>query len=262
MNFFQSILEKEIKKGTNFVFVSPHLDDAIFSAGGLISYLISKSARVLVINVFSNAGAPPYSLSAKRHLQLCGYEDANELYKKRVKEDSKIFKSLGVSPINLGFVEALYRRKNKQPRWGKILPEYLLVYPTYRWHIVRGKISEKDAKNVLEIKRKVKEIIAKRENCIIFCPIANAAHVDHVIVRNVCSELCNEVVYWDDYPYNLSKRELKNKFVENDNYKINAFDKFQNKRLHLIKSYKSQIKVASIKKNIKLIPEKYYFKYK
>ena len=54
-------------EGKKVFFVSPHLDDAVFSAGNLLLTLAEKT-EIMVINVFTQADTKPYTYSAKKYL--------------------------------------------------------------------------------------------------------------------------------------------------------------------------------------------------
>ena len=87
------LIDHIIKNKIKCFFVSPHQDDAIFSAGGLISYLTVKT-EVNIVNVFSGCGKTPYTLSAKSFFKQCSYDNAEKLANQRNREEESIrFKS-------------------------------------------------------------------------------------------------------------------------------------------------------------------------
>ena len=258
MKDFKQIINENIKKKKNFVFVSPHFDDAVYSAGGLIYYLSSRKAKVEIINVFTKADKSPYTLSTKRNLHMSGFSDAQKLYKEREIEDSAVLGKLNVKIHNLGFIEALYRRKTrvKKSLLGRLLPEAEHIYPTYRGHIIRGVVSGEDIILTTKIKKKIEKIIDKRRT-VVFCPLANSLHVDHEIVKKVCGDIFDEVFYWEDFPYNLNA----GKNVKKSRYsKVYSFRSCQKQRLELIKGYKTQFRSTFKRGKVDLIPERYYLK--
>src|SRR3989344_5876415 len=104
------IIKKITENKIPCVFVSPHLDDSILSAGALMCHL-SQKTKVTAITVFTEASPKPYTLSAKKFLYSCGYRNAQELFDARKKEDSNIFSGLGVEFRHLGFTDAAWRKK-------------------------------------------------------------------------------------------------------------------------------------------------------
>lgn len=207
----EDFLKKLINTKKTCYFVSPHLDDAIFSSGGLISYL-SKHKQITVINVFTKAGGKPDTLSAKRYLQLCGYKSGKELYSDREQEDNQVLKSIGVKVVNLGFTEALWREKPKKSALSQLfknIAEFSVIYPTYRFHILSGKISPDDAETLEQIKNKLKNVINDKD-AIVFCPASFKGHIDHIITRTSCEQFAN-LVYWSDSLHFMGKpNNIKN----------------------------------------------------
>jgi hypothetical protein len=63
----EKIIAHIIKNKIPCYFLSPHLDDAVLSAGGLISSL-SGNTSVTVVNIFTTAGEKN-TLSAKKSIQ-------------------------------------------------------------------------------------------------------------------------------------------------------------------------------------------------
>lgn len=207
----------KIKSSETIYLISPHLDDAIFSAGGFISK-VSKTNKVILINIFTSPDRSNETLSSKTYLNQVGYQSKIKLFKDRIAEDKKAANFIGIHKIiNLGFVDALWREKNKTVL-GKVLPELDRVYPTYRYHIIRGKVSKHDQKLVERISEKLK-IIIPVENSTIFCPMGFGNHVDHIIAREAakCVSKVEKLYYWSDYPY-IQKVESQTDFRNKNNF--------------------------------------------
>lgn len=257
----KDLINKIINDKINLYFISPHLDDAILSCGDLISSLAGK-VNITVVNVFTEVSPLPNTLSAKAFLKQCGRSDASELFKERRIEDKKVFDSIGVQVRNLGFIDAQWRKKDKfnfiQKKLAFILPELVHVYPTYRWHIIDGKISQLDADMMNKIKIDILDIVGSDRNSLVFCPIAIGGNVDHQIVRDCCLDIFDKnLILWSDFPYD-SKSEVRFKDIINYSEAKFSFDK--SKKLELVKMYGSQFK-ALVKDGMgKLIDERYYLK--
>jgi LmbE family N-acetylglucosaminyl deacetylase len=143
-----SELERALNSESRFAFVSPHLDDVVLSCGALLSAL-ARHSRVTVVNVFTEGGPPPYTRAARSLLRRCGASCAEQLFAERRKEDAHVMASLGVQAVNLGFPDAPFRRRGfggRFSRIGKLLPELLYRYPTYRFDITTGRISRGTAR--------------------------------------------------------------------------------------------------------------------
>lgn len=208
-----SIIDQIIKQKTSCYFISPHLDDAVYSAGSLISYLAGR-VPVYIITVFTKASPAPYTFSAKRNLKVCGYEAADLLFADRRGEDIAICRKLGVSLLHLGLTDALWRKKtNINPLLNlisKVIPEAIHLYPFYRINVASNHIAGGD--NVTgKLKEKLNKILSQKEKEVIFCPLAYDTHIDHIIVNRVCSDLTDNLIYWLDFPYYL---ELSDKIKQ------------------------------------------------
>ena len=227
-------------------FVSPHFDDAIYSAGALMVELSKQGVPITVINVFSKAKSPS-TLSGQAFLKKCGYQSPESLFKDRIKEDNEVIKSLkGASVINLGYEDALWRKNNKK----SLIPEISHVYPTFKLHIASGKISIYDKKLISNLKQNLERIIPK--NAIVFGPLGVGKHVDHVIVNKVIDELKRDKVFWVDFPYSQRFKDL------GDNIKNFVFKRNKKEKEALVRGYKSQFK-AIFGKKLKLDDEFYSF---
>ncbi len=185
------------EKYTACVFISPHLDDAALSAGNLMTDLVNEHIRVTVINVFTGMPDIRPSLSVKQNLKQSGFPSMKTLYNARIDEDEKALHTIGVRNVNLGFTEALLRQK-PSGMLARFIPELSYVYPTYRFHIARGRISRLDA----DLTERISEALRPygQSKTLIFCPFGTGNHVDHLIVRRAV-ELITQPVYWLDQPY-------------------------------------------------------------
>lgn len=233
-------IKEIIKKQQTCIFFSPHLDDAILSAGGLLSALAGKT-RIVVINVFTEATDDPSTLSARKYLHTLGYHSAVKLYEDRRTEDQQAWKTLGITPTNLGFVEALWRRKTDivSGLFSKLLPEFGYVYPVYRLHITSRKIAQADRKTMDTITVKLKKLVSQEKHPVLFAPLGTGNHIDHCVVREVCKNAFGkQVIYWSDFPYNIREHTFG---TAPEGYKKETFDYDVKKKLKLINCYKTQI---------------------
>ncbi len=246
----------DLKDKKRFIFISPHLDDAVFSAGGLMSQLSEKGSEIILINVFTKASNPPYTLSVKRFLSSCGYDSVDKLFEDRITEDASVAKQINAKVINLGFTDALWRQK--KGAHSKIA-ELNYVYPIFRFTIERGFISHHDKPLIKELENLLKQKITENEDTVIFCPLGIGLHTDHLIVRQAVSASFNNVVFWEDYPYSEVALPdpvfIKSHGLISEKIRINREVKEK-----LVNGYKSQIKAifrssrATVKNN-----ETYYY---
>ncbi len=230
----QIVLEKP-----HVFFVSPHLDDAALSCGGLLCHLADKT-DVTVVSVFTKVTQSPYTLSARQFLKQCKNPDAENLFEERKKEDVEALNSIGVKTTHLGFVDASWRKKEGLHGLRKaiadVFPEFGHVYPTYRWNVISGVISKYDNSLMDSIKKSLESLISSHQKFVVFCPLGIGNHVDHVVVNKCCQEVFDDIIYWSDFPYST-------KDDKHDNLKIE--EKFRwsqrgDQKRQLVQGYKSQ----------------------
>lgn len=255
-NFYDTKIFKKISKQRACYFISPHLDDAVFSAGGVIHDLKKKGIKMKVINVFTKADIPPYTISARKFINACGYNNAKKLFEDRIAEDKKVLDVLKTEQINLGYTDALWRKKKNKNPFGIIIPELNHVYPFFHTSIAKGIVSSEDNSLIKNIQKSLSNIVKGSD--IVFCPAGIGNHTDHIITRNVCVGVFPNLIFWSDYPYNTKNdidRNLvaKNRLLEY-NHKIDTKVKTT-----LVNMYKTQIKaIFGVEKATALNTEKYW----
>jgi glycosyltransferase involved in cell wall biosynthesis len=257
------ILKDIIKNKKTCYFVSPHLDDAAFSAGGLISYL-AKKTKVYVITAFTEAGIDKHSLSAIAYVRKCGFNvsEIKKFFTLRKKEDKELFENLGVNSIHLGFYDALWRKKKNlsivERVLSFILSDFRYIYPTHRLHAGKGKIFDSDLLNLENLQKRLKETIGSGKDKYVFCPIGLGNHVDHIMVKTACTKTFENVLYWEDAPYNLYNKT--DQFLAKRDGLVSAvFSKNQTERKSMYPAYKTQFgKLFGGREDFDLPLEKYY----
>jgi LmbE family N-acetylglucosaminyl deacetylase len=256
----EKFIKEIIKNKTHCFFVSPHLDDAVLSAGELLSQLAGKTS-VTVINVFTDATLDSPTLSARQFLKYSGYSDASSLFAQRRKEDELVLKYLGIKSVNLGYIEALWRRKTDSLSLtlGRILPEFAHVYPIYRFLVTSSRVAKADSSVKSALQKKLQMLIGDEKNTIVFCPLGVGGHVDHWLVREVCeSTFATNLVYWSDFPYNERVGSVGNAPV---GYKETHLPVARQKKEKLIRIYTSQVsglfpgEIIPVHKEIYFIPD-------
>lgn len=155
-----------MSNNTKYIFLSPHLDDAIFSCGDYISKLTSEGEIVLVITIFS--GYPlsqQLQPSAKQFHKLCNL--GKYPIEERKKEDRLACERLQCDFRHLSYYECLYRKD----RNGNFL---------YR-HIYSELKNEDTLKNDI-----IKELLMHLyDKCVVYCPLSLGDHVAHVFVNSI-----------------------------------------------------------------------------
>lgn len=186
---------------TKLFFISPHLDDAAFSLGSYMSKARSRN-KLVVVNVFTRGGLA-HTLSARAFLHQCQVGDVNKLFALRRREDNSALHGIGAKVIDWGYIDALWRRKSKK---SNLPAEFGSIYPTYRWHVVGGKVSRHDDTLIHELQQKLLTLISGAgSDYHVYCPLGVGNHVDHLLVRAACEAVVppTRLVYWLDFPYSI-----------------------------------------------------------
>ena len=168
------------------IYLSPHLDDAVFSCGGRIHVEAGKGLSVLIATV--GTAPEPARLSryaARFHRRGRLGADAME---RRRDEDREAARRLGAEALHLGLPDAMYR---VDPASGKAL------YP--RVTRLLGRPRAGDPMRPL-LRRSLDEL---PECELLLLPFAIGGHVDHRLTRGIAETVCagREVAYWEDFPY-------------------------------------------------------------
>lgn len=101
--------------------ISPHLDDAVFSCGGLIA--AARGARV--VTVF--AGVPPAGVAAPDWDRAAGFDSAEQAMLARRREDNRALGMLGAQPVWLDFWDRQYGRRHTPREIADSLQRVLLT---------------------------------------------------------------------------------------------------------------------------------------
>lgn len=223
-----------------YLFLSPHLDDAILSCGAYIYKLVQKNYKVIIATVFSGSIESKYlSPAARRFNRACKLGD-DAMHVRRL-EDENVSRFIKAQCIHLNLHECLYRRN----KYGQHI--YLRDYDIFNTDIN----IEKDTINkvILTLSNRFKLTDFER----IYIPLGIGRHVDHLILRQAVETLCTQILgnikkinYYEDIPYVCDNRDVRwrtelTKGLEYYSYNISK--KQYNIYLDAIFLYKSQMHV-------------------
>ena len=179
-------------RATN-LFISPHLDDAALSCGGLIHRLAREGERVVIVTVASAdkpAGVPVSWLMRRSHL---AWRLGNTPFAVRRWEDVAAAETLGADYLHLGMVDAIYRLdSNDRP-----------LYPT---STVAVPIHPSDLKCYRPyLSRRLQDLLRVygSGSLRVFCPLGAGQHIDHIVAREAVEASClpSIISYYEDFPY-------------------------------------------------------------
>ena len=162
--------------------ISPHLDDAIFSAGGLLWSFRRRGWRVVVATVFTGNVKRPsgFALACQLDKNLPANVDYMAL---RRLEDRQACATLDAEPLHLPLLEAPHRGyPNAAALFNVVLPN----------DQVEG-----------QVRAALTTVLAATRPDVVLAPSAIGSHVDHVIVRSAVEAIAGtrRLWFWEDWPY-------------------------------------------------------------
>lgn len=193
------------------VYLSPHLDDAVLSCGGLIHQ--QGAMQPLVITLF--AGVPDYHVlspfAAEQHRRWG--EPADPIGHRR-SEDAAALASLGAAYEHWDYLDCIYRR---DPASG----EFLYGSEKALW----GTVARTDRHLVSELTARLSQVLTRHGNATetqelsnrgrggaaLYAPLAVGRHVDHQLALRVALRLRRRgwpVQFYEDYPYAEDPQKL------------------------------------------------------
>ena len=114
--------------------------------------------------------------------------------------DEEVVGAAGATAVHLGRRDALFRTRRAPGALGRVLPELVHRYPTFRFDIARGRVAGAERDLARRIAEQVDALAAGSGAEVVLCPLGVGRHVDHVLVRSVGPELGRRIVYYADFP--------------------------------------------------------------
>jgi LmbE family N-acetylglucosaminyl deacetylase len=168
-----------------WIYISPHLDDAVLSAGGLIYEQTRAGMDVEIWTLL--CGFPPseeFSPFAQVLHYQWGIPAAAEGVSTRRAEDIKAASIVGAKTVHFDFLDCIYRR-GKNGDW---LYSNVFVPPHEDDEDLPARIAESISTRLLPTDQLV-------------CQLGLGSHLDHVLVRRAVELLQHPILYDVDIPY-------------------------------------------------------------
>jgi len=202
----------------NIIFISPHLDDAVYSCSQMIREK-AKDNKILIITIFTH-----YPKSNSTSPFVNGQV--------RINEDKEICKSLGVDYMHLDYSELMIRNKLSDYSFFQqiIQPIKTLLY-------IGNELTYK-------INYDIQKIINHHNIKETYYPGAVGFHPDHILAYRSCYNLKNtKLICYEEFPYSTHwiYKYIRTPFIKSNKViklKINVEDKIED-----IMRYKSQFKI-------------------
>lgn len=170
--------------------VSPHLDDAVFSAGGTLARHAMDGDEVTILTCFTGNVAKPQGFALECQLDK-GLSAEIDYMALRRAEDLAACEAIGAKAIHLPFLEAPHR--------GYADAKSLFA----------GR-KETDAPIVADLRAAIASLYDKLCPSIVYGPLGVGNHVDHHVVRDAMAEQSAgvPVVSWEDFPYAMKSEAV------------------------------------------------------
>lgn len=169
------------------VFLSPHLDDAVLSCGGLIYQLTQSGQSVLILTLL--AGDPPDPLPNTPLVQELHerWNAGHNPYATRRREDQISTQLVGATVEHRAGLDAPYRMNAQgeaiYPEWENVINPYLPADdPLWEFDLALPSQTE-----------------------VVYAPLGVGRHADHRIVSRLAQALPQEVLFYEEFPYTLSQ---------------------------------------------------------
>jgi LmbE family N-acetylglucosaminyl deacetylase len=170
-----------------WIYLSPHLDDAVFSAGGLI-YEQAQAGLPVEIWTFMCGFVPESAASpfAQFLHSQWGFSSTEETIRLRRTEDKNAASILGAGVVHFEFPDCIYRR-GADGEW-LYTAVFVPPLPEDAW-----------------IPPKIAQTISARlqPDDVLVCQLGLGSHVDHILLRQGAELIRRPLFYAMDMPYVL-----------------------------------------------------------
>lgn len=195
-----------------WIYLSPHLDDAAYSCGGLLWTQTQAGEEVGVWTLF--AGDPPAGpLSPFAEHMHALWKIGDRSFGDRRAEDHRVCAMLGAEYRHFSFRDCIYRQGGPRARF---------LYPTDK--DIFGKLSRADSGLAEELVDEVTRALPPGAQLV--CPLGLGNHVDHLLTRLVAERLGRPLLYYEDFPYALQEPGKNDKVLasawESEIYPLSA----------------------------------------
>ncbi len=169
------------------IYLSPHLDDAIYSCGGLIARQIAAGEPVSVVTVC--AGDPPEgaltAFAQELHARW-GTGGAAAMARRRL-EDLAACSLLDALPVHFGVPDAVYR---KDETGRPLYPDETAIF---------DELHGAEAELVEQVAEAIDGVCGPDAQ--LYVPLSLGGHVDHRLTRQAAERLYRRLRYFPDFPY-------------------------------------------------------------
>jgi LmbE family N-acetylglucosaminyl deacetylase len=179
------------------IYLSPHLDDAVLSCGGLLALQDRAGQRTLVATFFAaspdNAAMTAFSRELQDRWDRSAGMATTEPVALRRREDLAAVRRLNATAVHLPFLDCVYRT---DPRTG----ESLYSSETS----IFGDVHPVEEGWEAALLDSLRDALGDWGDATFYAPATAGHHVDHILVRRLALTLLRQgqrVLFYEDYPY-------------------------------------------------------------
>lgn len=185
------------------LFLSPHLDDAVFSCGGQIVLARRQGASVRVVTAFTgDAPRPELPLSDFAALLHALWDAGDNPFAQRREEDRRALDFLDASGTHLPHQDAIYRRSRESGQW--LYPDHPAVF---------GQVAPEEAATLPQaLAQEIAPLCGPPGGTVLHAPLGIGDHVDHQLLRSAALSLQEAgypLRFYEDFPYSEESGELE-----------------------------------------------------
>jgi LmbE family N-acetylglucosaminyl deacetylase len=170
-----------------WIYLSPHFDDVVFSCGGLVREQ-TLGGNIVEIWTICGGGPPSGELSPLAKEIHQSWNAPDDVYLIRQKEDQQACDYLEAYSTHLRIPDAMYRKslQTKKP------------YYTSEEDLFQGLHPEED---YLVYRLRQELIFRLPPDPVVIAPLGIGNHIDHQLTHQAAGGLDGPVYYYADYPY-------------------------------------------------------------
>ena len=182
------------KRALTHLFLSPHLDDVVYSCGGMIHQQIQTGDSVVVVTMC--AGDPPcnsvspFARAIHNLWRSARPASPADMVAARREEDLRALESLGAQAVHLDIPDCIYRVHSANG-WP--------LYTT--WTALMGNINPSDSVLIRRVAAKLASLRRSVRGHRFYVPLAIGSHVDHQVGRRAAEVNGGIHAYYEDFPY-------------------------------------------------------------
>jgi LmbE family N-acetylglucosaminyl deacetylase len=185
---------RQIHNSYQHIHLSPHMDDAALSSGGLIAAALARGERVLVVTLCTAAPPPegPFNAVAQEFHADWGLEAA-EVNSVRLREEALAMERLGCDYYWASLLDAIYRVPD-----AYVSRETLFNLPT------------PDDPLHQQLRRLIAVLHARAPRARFYAPLGVGSHVDHLITYSAALDAAGTALaFYEDVHYVLTPGALE-----------------------------------------------------